>query len=190
LVSLALALGLASLTSNRLRIESLFIDEGFGSLDPATLATAMNALMQLEAQGRKVGVISHVTEMADAIPVQIKIEKGRAGASRLVVPGADPLLAYVEPSAEAQSDKPLPAAVRNAVKAPALVLAPEAQAERAEVLLSRLLETGGKSGNQSLREALGWDEGTYEAVKANLLAGGQLIAGKGRGGSVAVAIHS
>jgi hypothetical protein len=44
----------------------------------------------------------------------------------------------------------------------------------------------GKSGNQSLREALGWDEGTYDAVKANLLAGGQLIPGKGRGGSVAV----
>lgn len=48
LVSLALALGLASLTSNRLRIESLFIDEGFGSLDPETLAVAMNALTHLE----------------------------------------------------------------------------------------------------------------------------------------------
>jgi len=104
----------------------------------------------------------------------------------VVVPGADPLLAYVEPLAEAQSDKPRPAAVRNAVKAPALVLAPEEQAERAQALLSRLRETGGKAGNQSLREALGWDEPTYEAVKANLLAGGQLIAGKGRGGSVAI----
>lgn len=88
LVSLALALALASLTSNRLRIESLFIDEGFGSLDPETLNTAMNALMHLEAQGRKVGVISHVTEMADAIPVQIRVIKGRSGASRLIVPGA------------------------------------------------------------------------------------------------------
>ena len=83
LVSLALALGLASLTSNRLRIESLFIDEGFGSLDLETLTTAMNALTHLEAQGRKVGVISHVTEMTDAIPVQIKVEKRRhGGASR------------------------------------------------------------------------------------------------------------
>jgi exonuclease SbcC len=88
LVSLALALALASLTSNRLRIESLFIDEGFGSLDPDTLNTAMSALTRLEAQGRKVGVISHVAEMADAIPVQIQVVKGRAGASRLVVPGA------------------------------------------------------------------------------------------------------
>ncbi len=86
LVSLALALGLASLTSNRLRIESLFIDEGFGSLDPETLNTAMSALMHLEAQGRRVGVISHVTEMTDAIAVQIKVIKGRGGASRLVVP--------------------------------------------------------------------------------------------------------
>ena len=88
LVSLALALALASLTSNRLRIESLFIDEGFGSLDPETLNTAMNALMHLEAQGRKVGVISHVAEMTDAIPVQIRVVKGRSGASRLIVPGA------------------------------------------------------------------------------------------------------
>ena len=89
LVSLALALGLASLTSSRIRIESLFIDEGFGSLDPETLNTAMGALMHLEAQGRKVGVISHVTEMADAIPVQIRVVRGRNGASRLVVPGQE-----------------------------------------------------------------------------------------------------
>ncbi|MEZ6062978.1 MAG: SbcC/MukB-like Walker B domain-containing protein [Planctomycetaceae bacterium] len=88
LVSLALALGLASLASNRLRIESLFIDEGFGSLDPDTLNTAMNALMHLEAQGRKVGVISHVKEMTDAIPVKINVVKRRGGASRVVVPGA------------------------------------------------------------------------------------------------------
>lgn len=86
LVSLALALGLASLTSNRLKIESLFIDEGFGSLDPNTLDLAMNALMQLESQGRKVGIISHVTSMTDAIPVQIKVKKGASGASTIEVP--------------------------------------------------------------------------------------------------------
>ncbi|MEP3480864.1 MAG: AAA family ATPase [Fuerstiella sp.] len=86
LVSLALALGLASLTSNRLKIESLFIDEGFGSLDPNTLDLAMNALMQLESQGRKVGIISHVTAMTDAIPVQIKVRKGANGASMIDVP--------------------------------------------------------------------------------------------------------
>ena len=87
LVSLALALGLASLTSNRLRIESLFIDEGFGSLDPETLSVAMSALMDLESQGRKVGVISHVSEMTDAIPIQIKVVKGSNGSATIELPG-------------------------------------------------------------------------------------------------------
>jgi exonuclease SbcC len=190
LVSLALALGLASLTSNRLRIESLFIDEGFGSLDPATLSTAMNALTQLESQGRKVGVISHVSEMADAIPVQIRIVKVRAGASRVIVPGAAPILADDEPDkAEVTTEAGRAAVARKSEKpqAPALVLAPEVQADHAQRLLGRLREEGGKAGNKTLREALGWDEPTYEAVKANLLVGGQLIAGKGRGGSVALA---
>ena len=63
LVSLALALGLSSLSSNRMRVESLFIDEGFGSLDAETLRVAMDALESLRTQGRKIGVISHVQEM-------------------------------------------------------------------------------------------------------------------------------
>ena len=85
LVSLGLALGLASLTSSRLLIESLFIDEGFGSLDSETLRVALNALSHLESQGRKVGVISHVSEMVDAIPVQVRVVRGNGGASRIVV---------------------------------------------------------------------------------------------------------
>ena len=87
LVSLALALGLAALTSNRMRIESLFIDEGFGSLDEDTLSLAMNALMQLEAQGRKVGIITHVTQMKDVIPVQIQVRRTKGGASAIHIPG-------------------------------------------------------------------------------------------------------
>jgi DNA repair protein SbcC/Rad50 len=75
LVSLALALGLASLSSNRIKVESLFIDEGFGSLDADTLNTAMNALDSLQSIGRKVGVISHVKEMTDRIGVQIRVNK-------------------------------------------------------------------------------------------------------------------
>jgi exonuclease SbcC len=67
LVSLALALGLASLSSNRVRVESLFIDEGFGSLDVDTLRVAMDALDGLQAMDRKVGVISHVQEMTERI---------------------------------------------------------------------------------------------------------------------------
>jgi exonuclease SbcC len=85
LVSLALALGLASLSSHRVIVESLFIDEGFGSLDSETLATALDALDRLQAQGRKVGVISHVQEMTERIATQIQIRKCTGGRSEVVV---------------------------------------------------------------------------------------------------------
>jgi len=85
LVSLALALGLASLSANRMNVESLFIDEGFGSLDPNTLNIAMDALERLHNQGRKVGVISHVQEMTERIPVQIKVSKQQSGRSSVEV---------------------------------------------------------------------------------------------------------
>ena len=85
LVSLALALGLASLSSNKMKVESLFIDEGFGSLDPATLSIAMDALCKLKDQGRKVGVISHVAEMTENITTQIRITKISNGRSKLEV---------------------------------------------------------------------------------------------------------
>ena len=87
LVSLALALGLASLSSSKLKVESLFIDEGFGSLDPNTLNVAMDALERLHNQGRKVGVISHVQEMTERIPVQIKVSKKASGRSKVEVVG-------------------------------------------------------------------------------------------------------
>ncbi|WP_192035068.1 AAA family ATPase [Halomonas sp. YLGW01] len=87
LVSLALALGLASMASGELAIESLFIDEGFGSLDPQSLALAMEALDGLQAQGRRVGVISHIQEMHERIPVQIQVGPQGNGASRLTLVG-------------------------------------------------------------------------------------------------------
>ncbi|MDR0281409.1 MAG: AAA family ATPase [Paucimonas sp.] len=87
LVSLALALGLASMASSTLRIESLFIDEGFGSLDPESLQLAMDALDGLQAQGRKVGVISHVQEMHERIGVQIQVRRQGNGLSTLEVNG-------------------------------------------------------------------------------------------------------
>jgi exonuclease SbcC len=87
LASLALALGLASLSSSRMQVESLFIDEGFGSLDPNTLNMAMDALERLHNQGRKVGVISHVQEMTERIPVQIKVSKQQSGKSKVEVIG-------------------------------------------------------------------------------------------------------
>jgi exonuclease SbcC len=85
LVSLALALGLASMASSTLKIESLFIDEGFGSLDPESLQLAMDALDGLQAQGRKVAVISHVQEMHERIPVQIQVRRQGSGLSTLEV---------------------------------------------------------------------------------------------------------
>jgi exonuclease SbcC len=85
LVSLALALGLASLSSNRVRVESLFIDEGFGSLDAETLRVAMDALDGLQSMGRKVGVISHVQEMTERISTRILVQPAAGGRSVVTV---------------------------------------------------------------------------------------------------------
>lgn len=87
LVSLALALGLSSLSSNRMNVESLFIDEGFGSLDMDTLRIAMDALERLQMQGRKIGVISHVAEMTERITAQIQVVKTGNGRSVVKVVG-------------------------------------------------------------------------------------------------------
>ncbi|SMF95558.1 exonuclease SbcC [Methylomagnum ishizawai] len=85
LVSLALALGLAALSSNKVRVESLFIDEGFGSLDSDTLRVAMDALDCLHAQGRKVGVISHVQEMTERIGTRVQVKRLAGGKSRVYI---------------------------------------------------------------------------------------------------------
>ncbi|QIZ77156.1 AAA family ATPase [Ferrimonas lipolytica] len=84
LVSLALALALSDLVSHKTRIDSLFLDEGFGTLDPHTLDTALDALDQLNASGKTIGVISHVEALKERLPVQIEIEKQAGlGVSRL-----------------------------------------------------------------------------------------------------------
>ncbi len=75
LISLALALGLASLSSKKMNVESLFIDEGFGTLDAETLSIAMDTLESLHQEGKKIGVISHVAEMAERITTQIRVNK-------------------------------------------------------------------------------------------------------------------
>ncbi|MDJ0762663.1 MAG: AAA family ATPase [Myxococcota bacterium] len=85
LVSLALALGLASLSAREMSVETLFIDEGFGSLDLDTLEIALAALENLQATNRQVGIISHVQGLADCIGAQIKVEKVGAGRSRVLV---------------------------------------------------------------------------------------------------------
>lgn len=73
LVSLALALALSDLVSHKVRIDSLFLDEGFGTLDSETLEMALNALDNLNASGKMIGVISHISAMKERIPVQIKV---------------------------------------------------------------------------------------------------------------------
>lgn len=75
LVSLALALALSDLVSHKTSIDSLFLDEGFGTLDADTLDMALNALDNLNASGKMIGVISHIDAMKERIPVQIKVHK-------------------------------------------------------------------------------------------------------------------
>ncbi|HYO56292.1 SbcC/MukB-like Walker B domain-containing protein, partial [Archangium sp.] len=99
LVSLALALGLASLSSETTQVETLFIDEGFGTLDPETLEVALATLDALQATGRQVGIISHVSGLAERIGVQVRVVKQGAGRSRLVVVGEPGLLGPAAPEA-------------------------------------------------------------------------------------------
>ena len=75
LVSLALALALSDLVSHKTSIDSLFLDEGFGTLDGETLEVALDALDALNASGKMIGVISHVEALKERIPVQIRVDK-------------------------------------------------------------------------------------------------------------------
>lgn len=84
LVSLALALGLSDLVSHKTSIDSLFLDEGFGTLDAETVDLALDTLDNLNASGKTIGVISHIEAMKDRIPVQIKVlKKNGLGVSEL-----------------------------------------------------------------------------------------------------------
>lgn len=83
LVSLALALGLSSLSAHRTRIDSLFIDEGFGSLDAETLDGALSALESLQAMGRHVGIISHVPGIAERVGARVHVARRGAGRSEV-----------------------------------------------------------------------------------------------------------
>lgn len=87
LVSLALALGMSQMTSNNSRIDSLFLDEGFGTLDEQLLYTALDALSKLHHQGKLIGVISHVQELKENIPTRIEVIRQSSGKSALQGPG-------------------------------------------------------------------------------------------------------
>ncbi|WP_323587354.1 AAA family ATPase [Aliarcobacter butzleri] len=83
IVSLSLALGLSALASQKISIDSLFLDEGFGTLDSDSLELALNALNQLQSSGKMVGVISHVEALKERIPLQIRVMPKGDGTSLL-----------------------------------------------------------------------------------------------------------
>ena len=85
LVSLALALGLSDLAGQRHQIQSLFIDEGFGSLDDDSLETALATLDNLQATGKTIGIISHVRFVKERISTQVRVKKLRNGLSTVEV---------------------------------------------------------------------------------------------------------
>jgi exonuclease SbcC len=87
LISLALALGLSRMSSQSTRVDSLFLDEGFGTLDEDALDTALETLSGLHQQGTLIGVISHVPALKDRISVQIQVSRLAGGRSRLSGPG-------------------------------------------------------------------------------------------------------
>jgi exonuclease SbcC len=90
LASLSLAMGLADVVQSYaggIRLETIFIDEGFGSLDPETLELAFQALGELLKSGRLVGVISHVAELTEWIPARLEVTKGKNGSHARLVHG-------------------------------------------------------------------------------------------------------
>ena len=86
IVSLALALALSDLASKNVKIESLYIDEGFGSLDPEALDVAISTLEQLQVESNKtIGIISHVDSLKERIETQIQLEKNSSGFSKIII---------------------------------------------------------------------------------------------------------
>ena len=89
LVSLSLALGIADFASRNVRVESLFMDEGFGTLDDATLEDVMNCLKSQQRQGKMLGIITHVESVVNSINQKIMLEHvaGQKGHSKITGPG-------------------------------------------------------------------------------------------------------
>lgn len=87
LVSLALALGLSQMASRTTRVDSLFLDEGFGTLDEDALDTALSTLAGLQQRGKLIGIISHVQGLKERVPTQIEVLPIGGGRSRILGPG-------------------------------------------------------------------------------------------------------
>ncbi len=87
IVSLALALGLSKMASRKVRVDSLFLDEGFGTLDEESLETALETLSELQQEDKLIGIISHVSALKERISTQITITPVSGGRSSLAGPG-------------------------------------------------------------------------------------------------------
>ena len=87
LVSLAMALGLSAMGSHTVQVDSLFLDEGFGTLDEESLESALHVLADLRQDGKLIGIISHVPLLRDRIDVRIQVQPGPNGTSSLLGPG-------------------------------------------------------------------------------------------------------
>ncbi len=83
MVSLAMALGLAEMTRGKAEIDTLFIDEGFGTLDHESLEDVLDMLKQIQTRGLMVGIISHVKELTQALPVNLQVTKKQDGTSSI-----------------------------------------------------------------------------------------------------------
>ncbi|MCB9228187.1 MAG: AAA family ATPase [Deltaproteobacteria bacterium] len=87
LISLALALGLSGMNSRNVRVDSLFLDEGFGTLDEDALESALQALADLRHEGKLIGVISHMDAIKERIPTRISVTPISGGRSKIAGPG-------------------------------------------------------------------------------------------------------
>ena len=86
IVSLSLALGLSKMSSKKVRIDSLFLDEGFGTLDEDALDVALDALSLLHEENKLIGVISHISALKNRIPTQISVQTQHSGRSIITGP--------------------------------------------------------------------------------------------------------
>ncbi|MEA2101500.1 MAG: SbcC/MukB-like Walker B domain-containing protein, partial [Thermodesulfobacteriota bacterium] len=93
IVSLSLALGLSKMASRKVRVDSLFLDEGFGSLDEDALETALETLAGLQQDGKLIGIISHVAALKERISTQISVLPVSGGRSTISGPGCTKLTA-------------------------------------------------------------------------------------------------
>jgi len=89
IVSLSLALGLSKMASRKVRVDSLFLDEGFGSLDEDALETALETLSGLQQDGKLIGIISHVPALKERISTQITVQPVSGGKSVISGPGCE-----------------------------------------------------------------------------------------------------